>query len=328
MELNIQLETTQYPIYIESNILNHVSKYLHHYQRVCIFTDENIPEKYYAILKEQFEYCIVKVLPSGEKSKSLAVYEECLLTLLENHFERSDLCIALGGGVIGDLIGFVASSYKRGMDFVQIPTTTLSQIDSSIGGKVGINLKDVKNGIGAFYHPKAVFIDPTLLQTLPKRHFYAGLVEGIKAGLIHNKDLYELFKEYPLPIETIIYEALKVKKYYVEKDEKECHIRKILNFGHTFGHAIESFYHFDTYYHGECVGLGMLMMIKDKAIQEDLRKMLESFHLPTTVDVTKEALLPFILNDKKISNGKLTIVKIQEIGKASLESISDIRSII
>ena len=241
--------------------------------------------------------------------------------MLALDFSRKDLIIALGGGVIGDLSGFVAGTFKRGMRFASIPTTTLSQIDSSIGGKVAVNMGEVKNVVGTFYHPEAVLIDLNTLSTLPERHYNNGLVEAVKAGLIGDAELFELFEKtehIENDLEEIIVRALRVKKNVVEQDEKEENLRKILNFGHTIGHAIESIYHLEGYYHGECVGIGMMMILEKEEIRERLRKVLCKLNVPLSADYDVEEVIHFIKKDKKANGKYVTVVQVDKVGEAKL----------
>ena len=264
MELAIQLAEHTSNIYIERDARLHLKEYLNLNCKVMIITDKGVPAQYHQEIMKQCENGYLYVAEQGEGTKSFRVYEDIINRLLELNFSRKDLVIALGGGVIGDLSGFVAGTYKRGMRFASIPTTTLSQIDSSIGGKVAVNVGEVKNVVGTFYHPEVVVIDLNTVKTLTKRHYHNGLVEAVKAGLIADRELFELFEradDLEEHLEEIIIRALKVKKAVVEQDEKEEHLRKILNFGHTIGHAIESIYHLEGYYHGECVGMGMMKIL-------------------------------------------------------------------
>jgi len=258
----------------------------------------------------------------GETSKSLESFGKCQEFLLKKQFSRSDLIIALGGGVIGDLAGFVASTYKRGIDFISIPTTTLSQIDSSIGGKTAINFAGVKNVVGTFYQPIAVFIDIDTLASLTTRHFNNGLIEAVKAGLIKDKSLFELFEKDKIDIEEIIYKAIVVKRDIVIVDEKELGIRKILNFGHTIGHGIEAYYHNSVYYHGEAVALGMLKVIEDSEIKQRLINVLTKLNVATDINYDKDVVYKYILNDKKIHNNSISLVRIKAIGESYLQEIS------
>ena len=242
---------------------------------------------------------------------------------LKERFSRKDLIVALGGGVIGDLSGFVAATYMRGIEFINIPTTTLSQIDSSIGGKVAINLDGIKNCVGAFWQPKMVLIDPDVLATLPQRHINNGLAEALKAGLIRDESLFELFEtDDPMEhIEKILYKSLMMKKKVVEIDEREIGVRRILNFGHTIGHGIESYYHLHDVYHGEAVALGMMKMIKDETIRERLHPIYQRLNLKEDIDYDRQQVYDFITKDKKIDGGTLTIVLLRKIGEAYLKDI-------
>ncbi len=319
MKLNINLKNAQYPVYLERGILSKISQYVNLQRKIMIITDTNVPKNYATTLQSQCKESYIYRIQASEHSKCLSVFEDICRTLLKYHFSRNDCIIALGGGVVGDLSGFVASSYMRGIDFIQVPTTTLSQIDSSIGGKVAINLDDTKNIIGAFYQPKAVFIDFDTLKTLPRRHYYNGLVEALKAGLIYDKKLFDIFENTNIDdhLEEIIYRSLCVKKDVVEKDEKEMGLRKILNFGHTIGHAIESYFDLTTYYHGECVALGMLYFI-DEDIKKQLLPIYEKMHLSQNVSYNKEKVFQYIKNDKKASGNLITTVQVKQIGKAIL----------
>ncbi|WP_461813112.1 3-dehydroquinate synthase [Faecalimonas sp.] len=321
MEMNIQLAENVSHIYIERDCRLNLEKYISLDCKVMIITDEGVPEKYHKEVLKQCKEGYLFIAKQGEESKSLEVYEQVLQKLLELDFSRKDLVIALGGGVIGDLSGFVAGTFKRGMRFASIPTTTLSQIDSSIGGKVAVNMGNVKNVIGTFYHPEVVLIDLNTLVTLPKRHYYNGLVEAVKAGLIGDVELFELFEkseDIEENIEEIIVHALQVKKNVVEKDEKEEHLRKILNFGHTIGHAIESIYHLEGYYHGECVGIGMMMILEKEEIRERLRKVLCKLNVPLSAEYDVEEVIHFIKKDKKANGKYVTVVQVDNVGEAKL----------
>lgn len=321
MEMNIQLAEKKSRIYIERDCRLNLERYISLDCKVMIITDEGVPEKYHEEVLRQCKEGYLFVVKQGEESKSLEVYEQILQKLLELDFSRKDLVLALGGGVIGDLSGFVAGTFKRGMRFASIPTTTLSQIDSSIGGKVAVNMGQVKNVVGTFYHPEAVLIDLNTLSTLPRRHYYNGLVEAVKAGLIGDADLFELFEKsehIEEDLEEIIVRALRVKKNVVEKDEKEENLRKILNFGHTIGHAIESIYHLEGYYHGECVGIGMMMILEKEEIRERLRKVLCKLNVPLSAKYDVEEVIHFIKKDKKANGKYVTVVQVDKVGEAKL----------
>ena len=261
------------------------------------------------------------VLAQGEASKSLKVYGQVLQAMLEFNMTRKDLLVAVGGGVVGDLGGFCAASYMRGIDFVNCPTTTLSQIDSSIGGKTAIDLGETKNIVGAFWQPKVVLVDFDALATLPRRHFVNGLAEAIKAGLIADPELFALFEcEHPEEnIERIIYRSLRVKKSVVENDEHEQGQRACLNFGHTIGHGIEAVKgvrgrRTNGLFHGECVALGMLPMIEDKSLVRRTRAIYRTLGLPTRTGVDKNKVLSYMQHDKKSAGSTITVIKVPGLG--------------
>jgi 3-dehydroquinate synthase len=227
---------------------------------------------------------------------------------------------AVGGGVVGDLAGFAAASYMRGIEFYNVPTTVLSQVDSAIGGKTAINLGGVKNIVGAFWQPKRVLIDPDTLKTLPGRQRSAGLAEALKAGLIADAQLVSLFErgEAEARIDEVILAALRVKKAVVEADERESGLRKILNFGHTIGHGIESV---TGLLHGECVALGMLPMCSPE-IRARLLPIYETLGLPTQVRADPEAVWAALLHDKKAHEGTISVVRVNEIGSYCIEDVA------
>lgn len=321
MELEINLAEHTSKIYIKRDGRLHLADYLNLDCKVMIITDKGVPKAYHREVLSQCKDGYLFVAEQGEGTKSLPVYEQILQRLLELNFSRKDLVIALGGGVIGDLSGFVAGTFKRGMRFASIPTTTLSQIDSSIGGKVAVNMGEVKNVVGTFYHPEAVVIDFNTLKTLTPRHYHNGLIEAVKAGLIADRELFEIFEKAENIddcLEEIIPRALKVKKAVVEEDEKEQNLRKILNFGHTIGHAIESIYHLQGYYHGECVGIGMMMILENEEIKNRLRKVLLKLNVPLEADYDEDEVISFIKKDKKANGKYVTIVQVDKIGEAKL----------
>lgn len=322
-KLHMNLQENSYDIRIDRGCLQHIKEYVNLHRKVMVITDDQVPQQYAKEVLSQCESGHLTIVPHGEVAKSFKIYEDLLKNLLEHKFTRNDCVIALGGGVIGDLSGFVAASYMRGIDFINIPTTTLAQIDSSIGGKVAINLEEIKNIVGAFYQPKAVFIDPNTLDSLPKRHYMNGLVEAIKAGLIYDETLFELFETGDVyqDIESILEKALMVKKDVVEKDEKEKDLRKILNFGHTIGHAIESYYHLDTYLHGECVAMGMLYFLKNEDLKKRFMKLCSTLQIPIQTEFDTEKVYEFLCKDKKADGDHITIVEVEQLGKAKLKDV-------
>lgn len=322
-KLHVDLKEHGYDIYLRRGCLKDIHKYINLDRKVMIISDDQVPDIYAKTLLSQCEQGHLAIVPHGEESKSMHIFQQLLENLLQHNFSRKDCIIALGGGVIGDLSGFVAASYMRGIDFINIPTTTLSQIDSSIGGKVAINLNEVKNIVGAFYQPKAVFIDPDTLDTLPERHYINGIVEAMKAGLIYDPSLFELFETGDIheDIETILEKALFVKKDVVEKDEKEQNLRKILNFGHTIGHAIESYYHLETYLHGECVAMGMLYFIQDSDLKQRVIKLYEKLHIPASAPYDRDKVYELLNKDKKADGKSITIVEVDKLGHALLKEL-------
>lgn len=322
MILKMNLPLSSYDIVIEQGSLDNIDKYLNLNRKVLVVTDSMVPVEYASKVTSKAKNAILHVIKAGEESKSLETYQTLLKVMLDNNFSRKDCVIAVGGGVVGDLAGFVASSYMRGVDFYNIPTTTLSQIDSSIGGKTGVNFNGVKNIVGAFYQPKKVVIDINVLKTLTKRQFNSGLVEALKMSMTSNPKLFELFEkgEIESNIETIIIESLKIKKDVVEQDEKESGLRKILNLGHTIGHGIEANLE-GKLYHGECVGVGLIPMCSDD-IKPRLIKILNKLDIPTEVDLSLNDVMNPLRHDKKANNDSVSIVRIEEIGKYILEDVS------
>ena len=279
MILPVKTTTSEYNIVLERGSLNRLGEHLNLSRRVLIVTDSGVPEIYSKTVAKQCSQPYIVTIPEGEASKSFDNYKMLLSEMVEYGFTRSDCVVAVGGGVVGDLAGFVAASFMRGVDFYNIPTTVLSQVDSSVGGKVAIDFYGYKNIVGAFYPPKAVIIDSDTLSTLPARQISNGLAEAVKMSLTSDEKLFELFEnEEIMPnIDKIIEGSLKIKRYVVQEDEKEGGLRKILNFGHTLAHAIESENEMQNLYHGECVALGMLPMCSED-VRERLVKVLEKLN--------------------------------------------------
>ncbi len=327
MIINVDLKHTDYNIYIERGNLSKAGELLNLNRRVLIVTDEGVPKEYAQMVASQCKEGVIVTVNEGEESKSIAVFEKLLEKMLEAGFTRKDCVVAVGGGVCGDLAGFVAASFMRGVDFYNIPTTVLSQVDSSIGGKVAVNLSGIKNIVGAFYQPKAVLIDPETLKTLPERQISAGLAEAVKMALTFDKDLFEKIEQSGNPMEMIdqiIAGSLLIKKRVVEEDEKEAGLRKVLNFGHTVGHAIESVAE-GNLYHGECVALGMLAVTEGE-VKDRVQKVLKSLKLPTTFKSSKNALLEAASHDKKAGAETVTVITTGTVGtfKMQEESIDEL----
>ena len=263
--LHMELGADSYDIVIERGALQKAGEYLDLDRKVLVLTDDGVPAEYAETVAQQAKDGFVFTVPQGEDSKSIPQFSEILSEMLRRGFSRKDAVVAVGGGVVGDLSGFVASAYMRGVDFYNVPTTVLSQVDSSIGGKTAVNLDGIKNIVGAFYQPKKVLIDLDLLSTLSERQIGNGLAEAVKMSLTSDKELFELFEKGNIndSMDEIITRSLKIKKAVVEQDEKEQGLRKILNFGHTIGHGVESFERLNGLYHGECVALGMIPMVSE-----------------------------------------------------------------
>ncbi|KYH34992.1 3-dehydroquinate synthase [Clostridium tepidiprofundi DSM 19306] len=342
--LTINVPQKSYTIYIEKGIINSIGskiKKIHNGKKIVIITDKNVDRYYgkkieYNLYKNDYEVNKI-VLKPGESSKSmetlLSVYEQ----LLSLGITRKDLIITFGGGVVGDLGGFAAATFLRGVPYLQIPTSLLAQIDSSIGGKVAINLKSGKNIIGNFYHPEAVFIDPELLSTLNRRFLHDGLGEVIKYGCIKDRQLFDKLLRYGTDeellndIDEIIYSCCRIKKSIVEKDEKDIGERMILNFGHTIGHAVEKYFDYKKFTHGEAVAIGMynitkkseLMGITEEGSSELIKEILKKYSLPYEMPIiNKEDIINIIGIDKKNQGDCINIALIRSIGDVFIKKIN------
>lgn len=342
--LKIELKDMSYSICIEKNVLDSIGEHIfecYNCKKVAIITDRNIKklygEKINKILEEKgFDVKIVSVSP-GEKSKSIDVLKAVYNELSQFNIGREDLIIAFGGGIIGDLGGFAASTYLRGIPYIQIPTSLLAQVDSSIGGKVAVNLPNGKNLIGSFYHPREVLIDPGLLKTMEKNYFCDGLAEVIKYGFIKDKHIiYELMKYENIDkllnnIDSIIFKCCNIKKILVEKDEKDFEERMLLNFGHTIGHAIEKYYNYEGYTHGQAVAIGMAEItriseechITNEGTLRVLEEVLKKYDLPYKApQMDKGYIFKSITLDKKVSGENISLVVLRDIGEGIIKKVS------
>ena len=324
MKVTVNLKKTKYDVVIRDNILNDISSFVEPNKKYFIISDDGVPFTYINKVSNLLKGAEYYIVAKGEKSKSLATYHRILKYLLTGNYGKKDYIIALGGGVVGDLAGYVAATFKRGMNFINIPTTTLAMVDSSIGGKVALNLDGVKNCIGTYYHPSVVLIDPKVLETLPKRHVNNGMVEALKTGLLGDPEIFDIFEknEYIKRIKEVIYRSLKVKASIVEKDEKEKSLRKVLNLGHTFGHAYEAYFKMKDYLHGESVGLGLLTICRDEEYYPTLQKILSRLNIKAIPYVDKDVMIEYIENDKKCDNGLVDVVFVRKIGEAQIESLT------
>lgn len=341
--IDIELKHKKYKIHIEKGLLNSVGDYieeLYKGKNIVLVTDWNV-EKFYlervckSLETSKFNVKYISIKP-GEQSKTLSTLQEVYKKFCEYGLKRGDLIVSLGGGVVGDLTGFAAATYLRGVKYVQIPTSLLAQVDSSIGGKVAVDLPYGKNLVGSFYHPEAVFIDPEVLETLDKKFFNDGMAEIIKYGLIRDKDivdtvLYYGDKEETLDkIEEIIYKCCCIKKNVVENDERDMGERMLLNFGHTLGHCIEKYFNYETYTHGEAVAIGMAhitkrsekLRITEKGTYDYIKRALQKYELPFEApDVDYSELFGAINHDKKAEDNAINLVLLTKAGEGKIVNV-------
>lgn len=321
-KINIPLPSTPYNVYLEEHLLDHFSSYLTTVDDMVIITDSGIPTAYVHTVKEQLNDPLVFTIPAGEESKSLANYQAIIEEIIAQNIPKSGTVIALGGGVVGDLSGFIASTYMRGISFIQIPTTLLSQIDSSVGGKVAVNSKLAKNAIGTFYQPKAVFIDPIVLNTLEENQLHSGLAEMIKYGLIKEPSIIDILEkdDWRSNLLELIETSIIVKRDIVLQDEFDQGMRHILNYGHTLGHAIEQHSNYQ-FLHGEGIAIGMACMARKTPFYQRLVAVLKQFDLPYTLPYPLKELVPYILKDKKVHDKFLHFVLVETLGQAIIKPI-------
>ena len=311
-----------------------------HSRKLCICTDSTVDGLYADTLRELLAPCFSKVIkfvfPAGEESKNLDTVRDAYRLLIEEKFDRKDILLALGGGVVGDLTGYVAATYLRGIDFIQVPTTLLAQADSSIGGKTGVDFEGYKNMVGAFKMPRLVFMNFETLKTLDDRQYFSGFAEIMKHGLIKDAEFYEWLIENMYEIcerdldtlSEMLMRSCMVKKLVVEKDPTETGERAILNLGHTIGHAIEKAKNFSLY-HGECVALGTVAAAyiswkKELLSMEEfyeIRDMFVPFYLPISVEgIDPKAILELTKSDKKMDAGTVRFILLKKIGKAVIDT--------
>lgn len=333
----VNTSTTSYPIFFSQKfedilevltILNLLNR------KVCIITDTNV-DYYYGnyfvdVLKIKYKEVYKFSFTAGEKSKNLSTIQDIYSFFVEKKLDRNSLIFALGGGVTGDMAGFAAATYMRGIPFIQVPTTLLSQVDSSVGGKVGVDFLQNKNMIGAFYQPAFVYINLSTLKTLPEKQLSSGMGEVIKHGLILDDKYFSfiesstnlVFNLDQTVLEKIIKRSCELKASIVSQDEKELGLREILNFGHTIGHAVETILNFELL-HGECVSIGMVgaafLSYKSNLISLEILKRIEevllSYHLPIRIsNLESENIYKQMLLDKKVKNNKMKLILLSSIG--------------
>ena len=313
-------------------------------KKACIVTDSIVEPLYCEELKNVLEETgnavSVFIFPSGEENKNLDNVQNLFEKLIEEHFERTDFLVALGGGVTGDMTGFAAATYLRGIDFVQIPTTLLSMVDSSVGGKTGVDFRQYKNMVGAFHMPRLVYMNLNVLSTLDERQFYSGFAEAMKSALIKDarfyewqiENMYEICDREPETLKELVYRSCDIKRFIVEKDPTEKGDRALLNLGHTIGHAIEKYKNFNMT-HGECVALGCVAAAYISWKREmlsmeeyyEIRDMFVPFNLPISIDdVDIEEVLAYTKSDKKMENNQIKFILLKKIGKAVVDrTVSD-----
>ena len=330
--------SSTYDIMIDRGILNNCGALIKQNtgaKKLAVVTDSVVNEIYadtvmQSLEREGFE-AVKFVFPNGEASKSAGVLNDIYEFLALNNITRTDCLVALGGGVVGDITGYAAATYLRGVEFVQIPTTLLAQIDSSVGGKTAINLPCGKNLVGAFKQPDCVICDIDTLKTLSPEILSDGMAEAIKYGMIKDKELFDIIGSHTIDnvsevIDEIIYRSVLIKRDIVEADEFDRGERMLLNFGHTLGHAVESYYKYSRYTHGSAVALGMYAFTERLNGKGDLLDSLESclkaYNLPTEIEVGVDKLVPLCYNDKKRESDKINIVLCKEKGKAYTEKLS------
>ncbi len=323
MIIPVKTQNGSYNIYLERGALSKAGSYFMLNRKVLVVTDTGVPAIYARTVADCCKEPVVITIEMGEKSKNIDTLKYLLEAMVQHEFTRTDCIVAVGGGVVGDLCGFAASIYMRGIDFYNVPTTVLSEVDSSIGGKTAIDFMGYKNIIGAFYPPMGVLIDPDTLKTLPERQISNGLAEALKMAMISDPVLFDIFENEDIEsnLDTIIERSLYIKKDVVEKDEKETELRKILNFGHTLAHAIESVNNLENYYHGECVGIGMIPMCSPE-VRMRLLPVLEKLNLPTTITYTAEQLIEACRHDKKTAGESITVVFVENLGSAELQTMT------
>ncbi|CZQ81098.1 3-dehydroquinate synthase [Trichococcus palustris] len=343
-ELQVGLGNNSYTIVIENGLRHRLPeeiKKIYSGSKIAIVTDNNVGMYYGSQLESGLQAAgyetVLITLPAGEHTKDFMVLPRIYDQLLDFQLTRDELIIALGGGVIGDVTGFAASSYLRGVPFIQIPTSLLAQVDSSIGGKVGVDLARGKNLVGAFYQPKKVFIDPQMLDTLPDHYFRDGMGEVIKYGCIKNAAFFDFLKtmhtreELMLHIEDILYTCCDIKRRVVETDEKDTGERMLLNFGHTIGHALETYTDYSKYSHGEAITIGMVAItrlsekkgITKPGTADEIEALAKQIGLPTEFQVGEwDSFLAIMTLDKKNLGDHLKVILLKEIGESIIQNES------
>ena len=343
--LNVRLGEDSYPIYIGSGLLKKAGKLAGKSARgrlACIVTNPRVDRLYGGSCRESFKKAgfsvATIVIPDGERYKTLENIKKIYNGLIKNRFDRAAMIVALGGGVVGDMAGFAAATYMRGIDYIQIPTTLLAQVDSSVGGKTGVDYPGGKNIIGAFYQPKLVLADSSVISTLPEREYRCGIAEVIKYGIIRSASLFSYLEKSVQKIRVreakslreIVNRSCRIKARVVSQDEKESGVRAILNLGHTFGHAIETALNFQKLKHGEAVAIGLVQAARlsytlgfvNSATVRRIKTLVSEFGLPTGLprQLTPGDVLKGMRHDKKMISGKARFILFDKIGTAKIVS--------
>lgn len=320
MVISVSLGAQSYPIILDSGVLSHAGEHLDLARRVLVVTDSGVPEEYAETVAGACRQARICTVPAGESSKNMGSYQQLLGEMLALGMGRGDCVVAVGGGMVGDLAGFAAATYMRGVDFYNVPTTLLAQVDSSVGGKTAIDMNGVKNIVGAFHQPRAVLIDTDTLRSLSRRQMAAGLAESVKMAMTCDAALLKLIEsssDLTADLPEIIARSLSIKARVVEQDPTEQGLRRVLNFGHTIGHAVESCAG-GKLLHGECVAMGMLPMC-GPALRPRLTNILRKCGLPTGCGFTPRQLLPYLLHDKKAFSDGISVVMVDEPGSFRME---------
>lgn len=319
--LRMELGERSYEIYVGASILDKAKELFNLERRIIVVTDSGVPSKYSARVAELCAEAKIITFPETEASKNIDTFALICQAMLDFGLQRKDAVIAVGGGVVGDIAGFCAATYMRGVDFYNIPTTLLSSVDSSIGGKTAVDFGGVKNILGAFYQPKGVLIDTNLLKTLDSRQMACGKAEIIKMALSRDRELFEKIEKEGITesnITDIIFASLKIKKNIVELDEREGGLRKILNLGHTLGHGIEAT---TELLHGECVALGMIPMCSPET-RVRLKSVLKREGLPYQLPHKLDLAFEFMKHDKKRNGTEVDAIFVSEVGVSEIRRIS------
>lgn len=320
MVISVSLGAQSYPIILDSGVLSHAGEHLDLARRVLVVTDSGVPEEYAETVAGACRQARICTVPAGESSKNMGSYQQLLGEMLALGMGRGDCVVAVGGGMVGDLAGFAAATYMRGVDFYNVPTTLLAQVDSSVGGKTAIDMNGVKNIVGAFHQPRAVLIDTDTLRSLSRRQMAAGLAESVKMAMTCDAALLKLIEsssDLTADLPEIIARSLSIKARVVEQDPTEQGLRRVLNFGHTIGHAVESCAG-GKLLHGECMAMGMLPMC-GPALRPRLTNILRKCGLPTGCGFTPRQLLPYLLHDKKAFSDGISVVMVDEPGSFRME---------